>query len=106
MKFKFDSNILLKLALDELKTDLKTFQSKYHNILSLNESQLVKCETLTCNKIHPITKQRTIRKEYIHTTKTANVKTTQHGRIIDVEIKPKNTKPQIVIKKKKVINKY
>ena len=111
MKFKFDSNILLKLALEELKTDYKTFQTKYHKLLELNQAEYVCTNQKECKKINPVTKEKTFRKEVIHSTKSALVKTTQHGRIIDVQMKkdatPKaKTKPTITVKKKKLINKY
>jgi hypothetical protein len=107
MKYKFDHNMLLKLALDELKTTKEKFEQKCYSKLGLKKAKLAQRIVETLPGINPETNEPLHSHTVIWSTPTHNIMTTEYGRVKSVErrqkIVSKNTAPKVTIKKKRTI---
>lgn len=93
MKFTFNDSMLLTLALQQLNISRSDFQKKMYSQLHLNNTQFIEKTTTKLDKLHPdgVTPLHT--HELLYASKTHLIKTTQYGRIKNVQSRP-NQKPQ------------
>jgi hypothetical protein len=103
-KLKFDTNILLKLALDELKTNRRDFERKYWQRLKVADRDLMLTQDITSTRTNPQTGLPLFRREFIWSTPRATIKTTQHGRILDIEwrrVAQEQAPPTVTVKRRR-----
>ena len=106
MNLRLDQAVLLKLALRRLKLSPQQFVQRSQQMLNWDTLKYITTTTTTSKKVNPKTGLPYFREEQLWETRTHLIKTTQHGRIIDIEEKPRSVlKPQVTIKKSRKINK-
>jgi len=102
MNLKLDDGTLLTLALNKLKTSRRQWIQATQRKLDWDSLKYVGTQRKTYRSINPTTGEQHYSDEQLWETTTHLIKTTQHGRIIDIEEKPRSIiKPTIIQKKRR-----
>jgi hypothetical protein len=108
-RIHLDTDTLLKLALVKLKTTQQRFTEQAAKQIDIANAKYLGTDRKTFKQICPTTREPYYRDEYLWSTRDYIIKTTQHGKILDVERKPqsimKPMKPKITVKKKRTFTK-
>lgn len=104
---KLDTETLLTLALQRLKTTRKKWEAQCAKSVNLSTATYLRTDRKTFKSICPTTGEPRYRDELVYETRTHFIKTTQHGRVIDIETKPQSiiNKPRVIVKKKRTYTK-
>jgi hypothetical protein len=104
-KLKLDIATLYKFALSKMKTTAEKFKADTQRKISLSSAKYIRTDRIFFSKICPITNQPYYRDELIYETANYFIRTTVHGKIIDIETKPRSVfKPQVVVKVRRTFN--
>lgn len=102
-KLTLDTDILLTLLLNECRLTRKQFTANMKRKYSLSRATHVTDQKFMLGKPNPKSGEEMYVEESIYDTGNYLVKTTKHGRVKAIERKAQVvTKPNVVIKKKKV----
>jgi hypothetical protein len=104
-KLKLDTTTYYKLALSKLKTTHEKFKVDCERRIGLSTAKYIGTHRKTFKKISP-GGEPYYRDELLYETPNHFIKTTIHGKIIDIESKPVSMlKPQVVVKRKRTYTK-